>query len=169
MELSKRERQAQASKKWKLKNRDAINAYARRWRKANPEKTHAAYLRHKPKVNQKEQYKRSLACEDRDPARRLRYRAMRHAYERGIDFSMKSSDIDLPERCPVFGYVLDYSRDASKSRLPHSATIDRVHNHLGYVAGNVVVVSWRANRLKNDASITELHLLSKFYSQYVAR
>jgi hypothetical protein len=157
-----------ASRKWKAANRPAVNAYAKRWRALNPEKAHEAYLRHKPKVNQRAQYLRSVACEDRDVARRLRYRAMRHAYCRNIEFSLKHGDLNLPIICPVFGMVLDYSREATKKRLPNAATIDRIQNHLGYVSGNIVIISWRANRLKNDATIKELIQLADYYKHHAS-
>jgi hypothetical protein len=37
--------------------------------------------------------------------------------------------------------------------------------HLGYVRGNVIVVSTRANRLKGDATLDELLRLAEFYQR----
>jgi hypothetical protein len=48
---------------------------------------------------------------------------------------------------------------------PGSYSLDRRNNDLGYVPGNVVVVSLRANQLKNDATVTELRQLADFYGK----
>lgn len=44
-----------------------------------------------------------------------------------------------------------------------SPSLDRLIPSKGYVKGNVVVVSWRANRLKNNASLADLRALVDFY------
>lgn len=80
-----------------------------------------------------------------------------------IPHSICKADIVIPKICPVLGIPLKVSR---KSRGPqnNSPTLDRINPALGYVAGNVIVISWRANRLKSDATIEELIALAKFYA-----
>lgn len=41
----------------------------------------------------------------------------------------------------------------------NSPTIDRINPKLGYIKGNVWVISNKANRFKNDATLEELELL----------
>jgi hypothetical protein len=41
--------------------------------------------------------------------------------------------------------------------------LDRVDNTKGYVKGNVIVVSRRANVLKKDATLNELRQLADYY------
>ncbi|WKV17107.1 hypothetical protein [Salmonella phage PKM.Hi.22.6] len=41
----------------------------------------------------------------------------------------------------------------------HTAHLDRLDPNKGYVRGNVTWLSGRANRIKYDASLTELRLL----------
>ena len=48
--------------------------------------------------------------------------------------------------------------------MDNSPTIDRIVPELGYVKGNVVVVSAKANRIKNDATITEILSVYNYYS-----
>lgn len=38
----------------------------------------------------------------------------------------------------------------------NSPTVDRINNKLGYIKGNVKVISWRANRIKNNGNKEEL-------------
>ncbi len=88
--------------------------------------------------------------------------ARRRAKLNGLAFSIGVDDFDVPELCPALGIPL---RCNPVTASPCSPTLDRVINSLGYVRGNVVVVSMRANRIKSDATIAELRLLSKFYTR----
>lgn len=62
-------------------------------------------------------------------------------------------------RCPVFGTIFYQI----KGRGNDSATLDRIDNDKDYVKGNVMWVSWRANRLKSDMSIDEMKKFIHFY------
>lgn len=92
-------------------------------------------------------------------ARYICRRARGHAKERGIEFSLTLQDLlPLPTHCPVLGYELVYlvSRDDQGHVLPHSASLDRIDSTKGYIPGNVQIISWRANRIKADATVEEL-------------
>lgn len=84
------------------------------------------------------------------------------AKKRGIEFSISVEDLlPAPTVCPVFKTALRYG---SGSRSDASASIDRKDNRLGYVSGNVAIMSRRANRIKNDATLEELTALVSFLS-----
>lgn len=89
----------------------------------------------------------------------LRRTARRTAKKRFVPFDLTADDIVIPEKCPVFGRKLDLTRKG-----PWSPSLDRIEPKKGYVRGNVIVVSWRANQLKGDATINELQTLANFYS-----
>lgn len=67
----------------------------------------------------------------------------------GTPFDLTTSDICIPDRCPVLGIPLEIG---SKQRTDNSPSLDRHIPHVGYVRGNVEVISWRANRLKNNCA-----------------
>ena len=90
--------------------------------------------------------------------------ARRSAKQRGLPFDLSCEDIVIPERCPVLGIPIVLNTAA---RADDSPSLDRIVPALGYVKGNVIVISWRANRLKQDASIAELRALADFYGRYV--
>lgn len=68
--------------------------------------------------------------------------------------------INQNSKCPVF----DYNFHKIGGRDNHSPTLDRIDNTKGYVIGNVMWISWRANRLKGDATIQELTRFVHFYN-----
>lgn len=80
----------------------------------------------------------------------------------GIPFTISLEDIERPEFCPVLGMKLNYgcSKERGKTGLSgrdeDKATIDKLKPELGYVPGNVFIISWRANKLKSNMTIDEL-------------
>lgn len=83
--------------------------------------------------------------------------ARSRAKKRGVPFSITADDISIPSHCPILSLPLvQGSGDGSPS-------LDRIKPELGYVPGNVIVVSNRANRIKNDATPQELYALAEFY------
>jgi hypothetical protein len=51
-----------------------------------------------------------------------------------------------PDVCPIFGTVFVFKGNKVSSE---SATLDRLVPELGYVPGNIAVISMKANRIKN--------------------
>ena len=84
----------------------------------------------------------------------------------GLDFDITWEDILPPAMCPVLGMPLHLSggRNGFQAR-PDAASVDRVDNELGYVKGNVRVISNRANLLKKDATVEELRRLADWLEQ----
>jgi len=80
------------------------------------------------------------------------------AKQRGIEFAITVDDTQIPERCPIFGFKMEPGGKRSTS-----PSIDRIDNTKGYVPGNIVVVSVKANHVKSDCSLAELHKLVDFY------
>jgi hypothetical protein len=87
--------------------------------------------------------------------------AKKRAKEKGLEFDIELSDISIPEVCPILGTALQRER-GSLTTTGCSPSLDRKDNSLGYVKGNVWVISHRANRLKPDATIEELEALLEF-------
>jgi len=44
-------------------------------------------------------------------------------------------------------------------------SIDRIDPKKGYVKDNIIVVSMRANRIKNDATVDEIRKVADFYEK----
>ena len=82
------------------------------------------------------------------PTRMLYKAAMHRARVLGLPFSITEADIVIPSHCPVLGIELRAGRGKT---LPSSPTLDRLRPELGYVPGNVTVISHLANTIKRDA------------------
>jgi hypothetical protein len=79
--------------------------------------------------------------------------AKRRAAAFGIPFDLSLSDLVIPEVCPVLGILLQKGEGRSCDASP---SLDRIRPALGYVRGNVAIISQRANQIKNSATVGEL-------------
>lgn len=89
----------------------------------------------------------------RTRARQLWLSARARAKRKGVPFEISVDDIFVPEFCPVLGIKLEQGR--GKGRRDHSPTLDRIEPSLGYVRGNIAVISGRANTLKSNGTPEE--------------
>ena len=88
------------------------------------------------------------------------------AKRRNIEFSIKYTDFELPEVCPILGIKLEYGA-GHDGNAPQHATLDRIDNTKGYVPGNVMIVSRLANAMKNEASFNQLQTFITNYSYLI--
>lgn len=96
-------------------------------------------------------YKRGL--NRRNPLSIILQQAKRRAKLKGIPFDISLNDIELPDTCPALGIKLQVNKDYAKD---NSISIDRLIPELGYVKGNVAIISHKANTIKSNGSIEEL-------------
>jgi hypothetical protein len=75
------------------------------------------------------------------------------------------ADIVIPEVCPVLGIPMFRSKGKVGVK-DHSPTLDKLIPELGYVSGNVYVISSRANRIKTDATRSELQAVLAYVEKY---
>lgn len=113
----------------------------------------------------------------KDPNARVRWlleRIRAKCKKEKIAFDLTLDDIVVPTHCPVLGRPLKFGmpRSASYERrgkappTDDSPSVDRIDPTKGYTKGNIVVVSWRANRIKGNATYEELCMIVDFYQQY---
>ena len=131
-------------RKWEQKNRERIR---------NDPEAHAASNEYS-KLHQR-------VSRRKNPERYMLGRAKTRAKQKGLAFDLELADIVIPECCPIFGLKLAVSEGVATDTSPE---LDRIEPSKGYVRGNVMVISRRANRIKNDASPAELQQLAAFYA-----
>ena len=84
------------------------------------------------------------------PSEQMLRRAKARAKREGYEFNLTIEDVSpLPKYCPVFGEEL---RPSIGQQDVWTYSLDRIDNSKGYIKGNVAIMSYRANRLKNDGS-----------------
>lgn len=119
------------------------------------------YARNRDKVNRLHTESRN-----RNPVAKLWIDARRRAKKLGLPCEDKAPDsLQIPEFCPVLGLKLIVG---DNKRSDYSPSIDRILPELGYVSGNVRIVSYRANRIKNDATAEEAMLIAADLQDYDA-
>ena len=84
----------------------------------------------------------------------------KRATQKGIEFNLGIEDIpEIPKTCPVLGIGIKSNKMSAP--LDSSPSLDRINPNLGYVKGNVRIISNRANRIKSDATADEVELVLK--------
>jgi hypothetical protein len=94
-----------------------------------------------------------------DPRIHMISAAKKRAKEGGIAFDLTRDSITIPATCPVLGIEI---RVNDRRWQDSSPTLDRLDPAGGYLVGNVIVISARANRIKNDATAAELDLIAAY-------
>ena len=148
------ERKRRNTARWRKNNSERNRELNRAWAARNPEKIKASNAK----------WARAWAAQN--PERVMWLAAKNRAAKDGREFNIEITDIVIPEHCPVLGIPLLRAPSLNKigwREKDSRASLDRIDNSKGYVKGNVVVVSYRANRLKADASLAELQQIVAFY------
>lgn len=82
----------------------------------------------------------------------------------GIKFNLAPSDISIPELCPALGIRLERGRGRIN---PNSPSIDRIDPTLGYVKGNVIIISNLANSIKTNATPDQIIKVGMFFKSLI--
>lgn len=126
----------------------------------------------KPKIHRNKPM-RGWFCNDCNNEKRLKWykndpravmlvTARMRAKRDGVPFDLTKEDIIIPDICPVLGIPLKVGDRKSHDNAP---SLDKKIPSLGYVKGNVAVISYRANRIKNDATPEELEKVLTYSRQ----
>lgn len=174
-------RNLEAGKRWKEKNKDktrqhAKDSYARRsekvksyvkeWRSENidwiRERDREAGVEYF-KAHKEELWEKHVKRKHKDWRQYMLNKTKARAKKKGIPFNIELDDIVIPEKCPVLGVPFTFEPDPTrKNKFDFLPSIDRLKPELGYVKGNINVMSARANRFKNDSTPEELKLVSEW-------
>lgn len=90
--------------------------------------------------------------------RKKLYLAKQRADKLGLEFNLELSDIIIPEVCP---YLEIPFIKGTKEEKWSTYSIDRIDPTKGYIKGNVQIISYLANTMKNKASKEQLVTFAK--------
>ena len=157
-------------KKWREQNQEKIKRYSReyhkQWYEANKEEKLAKNAEWKE--NNKDQYKQSERNRyERDYAKIIWRGAKERAVKKSIPFDIDVEDIIIPTVCPVLGIQIypAFRKENGGIFSDNSPSLDRIDVTKGYTKGNVMIISWRANRIKTNATIEELKMFCEYYNR----
>lgn len=162
-------------RKNKKEDPERLNLQAYAWRAANPEKWRLIQERaversknngkYTEKVERKSNYllanpeararviARTHLWKMDNYERYILQRLRRRAEEKGLAFDLTPEDIVIPLVCPVLGTPLVKDGYGQREDRP---SVDRIDPRLGYVRGNIQVISMKANAIKNSATVEEV-------------
>jgi hypothetical protein len=129
------------------------NERAREWKKNNPEK----HKQHQKKYREAHPEKMLQIVKNwryKNPEKAMLQRVRARARRKKYEFNLELIDILIPEVCPILRITID----KIVTGLPRndSPSLDRIDNTKGYIKGNVMVISHKANAMKHNATPEEL-------------
>lgn len=93
------------------------------------------------------------------------YRTKGRAKKHGIPFNLDVEDIVIPDKCPILGIELNKSKFTGRP-LPNTPSIDKIIPAKGYVKGNIDIISYRANSLKNNGTLEEFKKIVEYLERH---
>lgn len=93
--------------------------------------------------------------------------AKNRAEQKGLNFDITLEDVVIPKYCPILHTELILNKNYKYSNPEHTPSLDRIFPKLGYVKGNVQVISFLANTMKQNASKELLLEFCKNISEYL--
>lgn len=94
-----------------------------------------------------------LSYKNIDPRKKLFSQARNRARRKNIEFTLKISDIIIPENCPLLECPFIVGE---RYNYEYTHSLDRKNPNRGYTKDNVWVITKKANSMKNSASKEEL-------------
>jgi len=126
------------------KNKERVKQVAKDWYHANQEYC-LAY-----KVEQR----RNIPVEQA-----ILQQCQKRAIKRGIPFDLTIEDIVIPLRCPYLDIPLTYIQGLG--HVQSNVSIDKIIPSMGYVKGNVRIISRMANQMKSNATVKQLQAFAE--------
>jgi len=133
----------QIDKNYKENNKEHIKEYHKQYSKKN-------YTTE----NRRKKYRENVELE-------LFHHAKNRAKLKNLEFNITKEDIVIPKVCPIFGIPLNFE---NKNNVP---TLDRINSGKGYIKGNIQVICFKANRLKNNGTIEEFNKIIDFMKTHL--
>lgn len=163
---------AQRLRDWRKANPERVKelevhstARVRAWRAANPERAKASRKRYDAeyaaRVGVTPRKSREKSYFKNNTVKALLREARRRAKRKGWDFNLDDSDIVIPDRCPVFGTPITLDKPINQIN-PDAPSVDRIKSGMGYVKGNICVISHRANILKGSLTLEECEAIAAY-------
>lgn len=94
----------------------------------------------------------------------IRSRSKKH----NIPFDLSEDDIVFPKVCPILNIPLEIQVGKRYKTRDNSPSVDRIVPSLGYVKGNIQIISFLANSMKRNATKEQLLLFASWVNKTYA-
>lgn len=151
-------------------DRDKRIEYMRQYYINNKEKYRGYDLKRKPKrVIYNKKYQKSIQDINKHsdigiPFLMKKLRAMKSRHD-SVTLTPEELLELIPKdlKCPVFETKFTFGMQPASLDKQRAMTVDRIDNTKGYHKDNVVIISFKANAMKNSATLKELYQVADFY------
>lgn len=154
----RREAKNAQAKEHYQKYKDDIQKQNKEYRKKNKDKLREYEQSFERRTFHKQWVKKKRA---EDPSRFLFYAAKRRAKLKNIPFDISkeyvASLFPKDNKCPLLKIDLIVNSNKMEDNSP---SLDRLYPNKGYIRDNIIIISYKANRIKNDATLEELKELT---------
>ena len=94
-------------------------------------------------------------------------RAKARAKLKNIEFTISKEHIIIPDKCPLLEVPFSNTYTNPEDPVDYVPSLDRIDNTKGYIPGNVWVISFKANRMKNTATHEEILRFGRNYEDII--
>lgn len=150
---AKKEQKAAASKAYREKNRESLKQRNKEYYLKNKEaicERTGKHKRNKYKANPEQDLAKQKLWKMANQEKYLLQNAKSRSKKYNTALDITVEDIVIPTHCPYLGIKLEPFTEWS------SPSLDKIKPELGYVKGNVQVISNLANTMKSSATLDQL-------------
>ena len=162
------------SKQYYVNNKEKIDESNRSYYQNNKEKVLAKCkeyrLKNKDRIrDSKHEYRKELQNINKHSDIRTAFLTKRISAMKSRHDSVTLTPEELLElipkdlKCPVFETKFTFGMQPASLDKQRAMTVDRIDNTKGYHKDNVVIISFKANAMKNSATLKELYQVADFY------
>jgi len=105
-------------------------------------------------------YREKYKYDDKNRLNKLLQQARVRAKTNNVECNLTVDDLieifPADRKCPVFGIDLFWGSGFDRNNSP---SLDRFDPSLGYTKDNVYIISWKANRIKSNATLEEIEAI----------
>ena len=146
---------------------------SRKYKESHREQIRLAALEYnnRPEVIQRKAdwyYRKQNNMSIEDRLKEMAHRASTRAREKCVPYEITWKDLQYVEYCPILNIKLnwEYTRN-EEGRVENTPSLDRIDPKLGYVKGNVRIISNLANMMKSSATRIQLETFCKNIINYL--
>jgi len=157
--MKQAQRKWMASKDNQKKHKKRVNDWNSRWLKENAEMIEDLTGRRYTSCRSG----KAALLRIQEPEKHLLKTAKSNAKRVGVECNLILDDIHIPDMCPILNIPLYFTPGQATDNTP---SIDRIIPSTSYNRDNILIMSMRANRIKNDGTPDEHFKIYEYFSRY---